>query len=65
MEDLLNSLTEIAGKMDKIGRDMAAEAKAHREEMADRERKGLTGAAAVEHYNAWMEAAGMPHLKVK
>lgn len=59
MEDLLNSLTEIAGKMNKIGRDMAAEAKAHRE------RKGLTGAAAVEHYNAWMEAAGMPHLKVK
>lgn len=65
MENLINGLTDIAGKMDKINRDMAAEEKTWRAEMADRERKGLTGDAAIEHYNAWMEAAGMPHLKVK
>lgn len=65
MKDLVDRLTDIAGRMDGIGRDIAKEGKVYREEMEDRERKGLTGKAAVEHYNAWMEAAGMPHLKVK
>ena len=60
----LKELKEMAEKFDKINREMAAEEKTFAEEIADRERKGLKGAAAIEHFNAWMEAAGLPHLKV-
>ena len=34
------------------------------EELADRKRQGLTGDAAVKHYNDWMDRHGMSHLKV-
>lgn len=27
--------------------------------------KGITGDAAVQHYNEWMDKAGMSHLKTK
>lgn len=27
--------------------------------------KGITGDAAVKHYNEWMDKAGMSHLKTK
>ena len=29
-----------------------------------RKRQGLTGDAAVKHYNEWMDRHGMSHLKV-
>ena len=31
-------------------------------EKADRQRKGLTGDAAIAHYNEWMQRYGMEHL---
>ena len=36
-----------------------------RQELADRQRKGLTGDAAIAHYNEWMKRYGMEHLMVK
>ena len=35
------------------------------EELKDRLAKGITGDAAVQHYNEWMDKAGMSHLKAK
>lgn len=34
-------------------------------EFADRQQLGLTGHAAVKHFNDWMERAGRPDLKMK
>lgn len=36
-----------------------------RQELAERQRKGLTGDAAIAHYNEWMQRYGMEHLMVR
>lgn len=48
-----------------MGMQMRKEAAVARLELADRQRKGLTGDAAIAHYNEWMQRYGMEYLKVK
>lgn len=63
-KDILSRLEDINDRLEKINRDIIAEEKVWSEELTDRKRLGLTGDAAVKHYNDWMELHGMSHLKV-
>lgn len=65
MEEILSSLHRIADDLENIGRNMRREEQVYRSELTDRLAKGLTGEDAIKHYNDWMDAAGMPHLKAK
>lgn len=62
---ILESLIVIESKSRSMGMQMRKEAAVARQELADRQRKGLTGDAAIAHYNEWMQRYGMEHLKVK
>lgn len=48
-----------------MGIQMRKEAAVARQELADRQHKGLTGDAAIAHYNEWMQRYGMEHLMVR
>ena len=48
-----------------MGKQIKNEAAVARQELADRQRKGLTGDAAIAHYNEWMQRYGMEHLMVR
>jgi len=55
-------LQQIAEHLERINRDLHREEQVMSEELRDRQAKHLEGEAAIEHYNAWMQAAGMEHL---
>ncbi|MBW4722857.1 hypothetical protein [Prevotella melaninogenica] len=63
--DILTQLQQISNQLDCIGRDMREEERVYAAELEDRLAKGITGDAAVQHYNEWMDKAGMSHLKTK
>lgn len=63
--DILTQLQQISNQLDCIGRDMREEERVYAAELEDRLAKGITGDAAVKHYNEWMDKAGMSHLKAK
>ena len=63
--EILESLIVIESKSRSMGMQMRKEAAVARQELADRQRKGLTGDAAIAHYNEWMQRNGMEHLMVK
>ena len=63
--DILTQLQRISNQLDCIGRDMREEERVYAAELEDRLAKGITGDAAVQHYNEWMYKAGMSHLKAK
>ncbi|MBW4755475.1 hypothetical protein KZO77_10635 [Prevotella melaninogenica] len=63
--DILTQLQRISNQLDCIGRDMREEERVYAAELEDRLAKGITGDAAVQHYNEWMDKAGMSHLKAK
>lgn len=48
-----------------MGKQIRNEATVIRQELADRQRKGLSGDAAIAHYNEWMQRYGMEHLMVR
>ena len=48
-----------------MGKQIRNEATVARQELADRQRRGLTGDAAIAHYNEWMQRYGMEHLMVR
>ena len=60
----IETLTEISDCLEDIHRDLITEEKVMAAELSDRQRLGLTGDAAVKHYNEWMDRYGMSHLKV-
>lgn len=62
---VLESLVIIEAKARSMGMQMRKEAAVARQELADRQRKGLTGDAAIAHYNEWMQRYGMKHLMVR
>jgi hypothetical protein len=64
-EDILTQLQQISNQLDCIGRDIREEERVYAAELEDRLAKGITGDAAVQHYNEWMDKAGMSHLKAK
>lgn len=63
--DILTQLQRISNQLDCIGQDMREEERVYAAELEDRLAKGITGDAAVQHYNEWMDKAGMSHLKTK
>ena len=63
--DILTQLQQISNQLDCIGRDMREEERVYAAELKDRLAKGITGDAAVKHYNEWMDKAGMSYLKAK
>ena len=63
--DILENLVVIETKGRSIGMQMRREASVARQELDDRLRKGLTGDAAIAHYNEWMQRYGMEHLMVR
>lgn len=60
----MKKLEDIAEKLDTINTQIYDEERVWAEELAARKRKGLTGDAAIKHYNEWMERHGMSHLIV-
>ena len=64
MKDVPKKLEDITDKLDALNDQMNDEERVWAEELAERKRQGLTGDAAVKHYNEWMERHGMGHLKV-
>ena len=60
----MKKLEDIAEKLDTINTQINDEERVWAEELAARKRKGLTGDAAIKHYNEWMERHGMSHLIV-
>ena len=63
--EILENLIVIETQGRSMGMQMRKEAAVARQELADRQRKGLTGDAAIAHYNEWMQNYGMEHLMVK
>ena len=64
-KEVLKELKGIAKKLEDLNAQMNYEAKVYAAEREERERLGLTGDAAVEHYNEWMKRYGMEHLMVR
>jgi hypothetical protein len=62
---ILENLIVIETQSRSMGMQMRKEAAVARQELADRQRKGLTGDAAIAHYNEWMQRYGMEHLMVR
>ena len=64
-EDQFAKLMALEAEAVAMGKQIRNEATVARQELADRQRKGLTGDAAIAHYNEWMQRYGMEHLKVR
>ena len=65
MGKVLSILRQISDNMEELGNTIRREEQVYKAEFADRLAKGLTGDAAIGHYNEWMEKAGMKHLMTK
>lgn len=63
--DILTQLQRISDNLEETGKDLRDMEKVWAAELKDRLAKGITGDAAVQHYNEWMDKAGMSHLKAK
>ena len=63
--DFLTKLIVIEQTCRSMSMQMRKEVAVVRQELADRQRKGLTGDAAIAHYNEWMQRYGMEHLMVR
>ena len=64
-EKILKNLKDILKQLNDLNAQMNKEAKFFAAEQEERERLGLTGDAAVEHYNEWMKRHGMERLMVR
>lgn len=60
----LDECKRIERELRELGRQLREEHRVAAAELADRLRLGLTGDAAVRHYNDWMMLNGLPHLVV-
>jgi len=60
----LDELKRIERDVRELGRRMREENRIMAAEQADRLRLGITGDAAVQHFNDWMMLHGLPHLVV-
>lgn len=69
MKDLSKHTLETLRRLEeasiRIGDTMARESTVYEKELEERQRLGLHGDAAVQHYNEWMDRYNMAHLKVK
>lgn len=63
--DVLSEFRRIEKRLTELNRQIRQESKIQAEELADRLRLGLTGDAAIKHYNDWMMLHGLTHLCVE
>lgn len=61
---ILKDLKAIEKEAVSLGMKMRRETNVYLLELADRQRRGLVGDAAISHYNEWMHRYGMDHLMV-
>jgi hypothetical protein len=61
----IKKLSTIEQDLRSMELQMEKEAAVASQELADRQQKGLTGDAAIAHYNEWMKSYGMEYLMVK
>ena len=64
-EKIRKNVKGILKQLNDLNAQMNKEAKVFAAEQEERERLGLTGDAAVEHYNEWMKRHGMERLMVR
>lgn len=64
MNSTLRKLDGLLNEAVSLGEKMRLEGAVYRAELAERQRLGLTGDAAVKHYNDYMDKHGMSYLKV-
>ena len=62
--ETFQKLKDISDSIDSLNLEITKEEKVWAEELAARKRKGLTGDAAITHYNEWMDCHGMGHLLI-
>ena len=65
LEQISDELQCISARLDAINVSMLRETKVIEAELNERRAKGLTGRAAIIHYNEYMRAHGLLHLIVK
>lgn len=65
LKKTLEQLKDIEKASEELGNSIRKEGDIYAAELEDRLEKGLTGDAAIEHYNAWMKKEGLCHLMVK
>lgn len=65
MERTLSKLKSIEKRLKELNSTMNRESRVFRKELEERLRLGLTGDAAINHYNEWMTRYGMNDLIVK
>ena len=64
METTLRKLDDLLNEAVSLGEKMRLEGAVYRAELEERQSLGLTGDAAVKHYNDYMDKHGMSYLKV-
>lgn len=65
MKRTLKKLKGIEKQLKELNSTINREGMVYQQELEERLRLGLTGEAAINHYNEWMVRYGMNHLIVK
>ena len=65
MDKALRKLEGLLSNAVSLGEKIRLEGAVYRAELAERQKLGLTGDAAVKHYNDYMDRFGMSYLKVQ
>lgn len=62
---IISELKKIEQRSLELNKQINEEGRVYAAELQDRQAKGLTGDAAIQHYNEWMQRNGMEHLMLK
>ena len=65
MDKSLRKLEGLLSNAVSLGEKIRLEGAVYRAELAERQKFGLIGDAAVKHYNDYMDCFGMSYLKVQ
>lgn len=65
MEKTIRKLEDLLRNAVTLGEKIRFEGAVYRAELEERQKLGLTGEAAVKHYNDYMDKCGMSYLKVQ
>lgn len=65
LEQICEDLQSISARLDALNIRMCKEEQVCAAELNERRAKGLTGRAAIIHYNEYMRAHGLNHLIIK
>ena len=65
LQQICEDLQSISARLDALNLRMCKEEQVCAAELNERRAKGLTGRAAIIHYNEYMRAHGLNHLIIK